>query len=83
MENVEIFEQELLKGNRIVGKVAILRGGFRTGNPTELMNNAVSTYVGTTSYNEFIEISLDNPWIRVIVNDINELDYQPFDIQRL
>ena len=47
------------------------------------MNDAVSKYVGSTGYNEFVEIYLDNPWIRVIISGINELDYKIFDNQKV
>ena len=47
------------------------------------MNAAVSEYVGRDLYNEFVEIHMDNPWVRVIVSNINELDYKDFVNQRL
>lgn len=83
MNKVEIFEQPLTKDNETVGKVTILRGGLNTDNPTAIMNAAVSKYVGSTGYNEFVEIYLDNPWIRVIISGINELDYKTFDNQKV
>lgn len=83
MNKVEIFEQPLTKDNETVGKVTILRGGLNTDNPTAIMNDAVSKYVGSTGYNEFVEIYLDNPWIRVIISGINELDYKTFDNQKV
>jgi hypothetical protein len=83
MNKIEIFEQELKNRNKIVGKVAILRGGLNTDNPTAIMNDAVSTYVGTKGYNEFVEVFLDNPWVRVVVSGINELDYKEFTTQKL
>jgi len=83
MNKVEIFVQELKVGSNCVGKLAVLRGGLSTENPTELMNSAVSKYVGLKGYNEFVEIYLDNPWVRVIISGINKLDYKPFDNQKL
>ena len=80
---MEIAEQPLIKGDRTVGKVAVLRGGLNTENPTAIMNDAVSRYVGRTGHNQFIEIHLDNPWVRVIVSGINELDYKEFTNQTL
>jgi hypothetical protein len=38
MNKIEIFEQELKNGDRTVGKLAILRGGLNTDNPTAIMN---------------------------------------------
>lgn len=78
MKGVEIFEQELSNRNGRVGKMAILRGGLNTDNPTATMNDAVQEYVGRKGHNQFIEIHLDNPWVRVIVIGINELEYKEF-----
>jgi hypothetical protein len=89
MNNIEIFEQELkiedktTKKEKTVGKVAILRGGLNSDNPTAVMNDAVSTYVGTNGHNQFIEIHLDNPWVRVVISGINDVDYDVFKGQRL
>jgi hypothetical protein len=83
MEDVEIFEQLLKNNNQVVGKIAIIRGGLNTDNPTGLLNAAVSEYVETTGYNEFVEIFLDNPWIRVVMSGINEIDFKKFENQRL
>ncbi len=83
MSRIEIAEQVLIKENRTVGKVAVLRGGLNTENPTAIMNDAVSRYVGRGGHNQFIEIHLDNPWVRVIVSGINELNYQEFTNQTL
>lgn len=83
MEDVEIFEQLLKNDNQVVGKIAIIRGGLNTDNPTGLLNAAVSEYVGNTGYNEFVEIFLDNPWVRVVMSGINEIDFKKFENQRL
>jgi hypothetical protein len=43
------------------------------------MDCAVSEYVQQTMYNEFVEIFLDNPWIRVIIFGINNItDWRKF-----
>jgi len=83
MSKIEIFEQELKKGDKKVGKVAILRGGLNSENPTAVMNDAVSTYVERKGHNQFIEIHLDNPWVRVVIDGINEVKYDDFTDQRL
>lgn len=68
--DVEIFEKELAKGVFI----AMLRGGFTSDNPKLYMDNVVSEYVEQTMYNEFVEIFLDNPWLRVIIFGINNIN---------
>lgn len=68
--DVEIFEKKLAQGVYI----AMLRGGFTAANPKLYMDNVVSEYVRDTMYNEFVEIFLDNPWIRVIIFGINNIN---------
>ena len=84
MEKVEIYQQQILGENgKVKGKMAILRGGLDSENPIAFMDNAVSKYVGNKPYNEFIEIHLDNPWVRVIISEIDELHFVPFENQTL
>lgn len=83
MSEIDIFEQEISLNGERKGKIAILRGGLGKENPTEFMNEAVSKYVGDKMYNQFIEIFLDNTWVRVIINGINDFDYKEFKDQRL
>ena len=56
--------------------VVILRGGFQSSNPQQYMDNVVSELVGKDSYNEFIEKFLDNPWVRIIVFDFNNIVFE-------
>ena len=56
--------------------VVILRGGFQSSNPQQYMDNVVSELVGKDSYNEFIEKFLDNPWVRIIIFDFNNIAFE-------
>lgn len=56
--------------------VVILRGGFQSSNPQQYMDNVVSELVGKDSYNEFIEKFLDNPWVRIIIFDFNNIVFK-------
>lgn len=71
-QDVEIVEFEVAGG-----KIAILRGGINK--PKSYMDNVVSIYVGHEMHNEFIEIFLDNPYVRVVVSGINDFQYETFD----
>ena len=75
-EDVEIKEFHVDNG----GVIAILRGGLNK--PKSYMDNVVSEYVGHAMHNQFIEIFLDNPYVRVIVTGINNFDYVTFDTER-
>jgi hypothetical protein len=79
MYKYSCYEQELTdgQGNRI-GMMAILFGGMNSQNPKAYMDNAVTDYLqkhGNPLHNQFVEIHMDNPWLRVIVIGINELPY--------
>lgn len=83
MVNVEIFEQFIQNPNGSPGKIAVFRISPNIEKPKPLMDQAVSEYVGFNPYNEFIEIFLDNPWVRVIVSDIDSLNFVPFKDQKI
>jgi len=53
----------------VVGKCAVLRS-YYPGDVVEMLNAAVSRYVGDVPYNEFIDIKMDDPWTRVIISDM-------------
>lgn len=66
-----------------VGSVTIMCGGFNSENPKYVMDNIIREYTGSKEYNDFVEIFLDNPYVRVIIEGINELDYEEFINQNL
>jgi ribosomal protein L25 (general stress protein Ctc) len=83
MEGVKIFEHNWTSENGKPNKMAILWGGMDKENPTAFMNNAVNEYVQTNGHNQFIEIHMDNPWLRVIIKDVNDIPFDDFTDQRL
>jgi len=83
MAEVEIFQDELKQDGDPRGKIAIIRGGLQTDDPTSVLDDAVRKYVGKKSYNQFVEIHMDNPWVRVIITGINELDYEELTDQKI
>lgn len=83
-KDVEYFEHGLInKDAERKGTLAILRGGLKSKKPIAYMNAAVSQYVGHEQFNEFVEIQMNNPWVRLILRGINQFKYEPFDSQRL
>lgn len=82
--DVEVFEQELInKNGNKNGRIAILRGGLKSEKPIGYMNEVVRFFVGPNLSNQFIEIYLDNPWVRVIIFDINKIEYKIFKNQTI
>jgi hypothetical protein len=77
---VRIYEQILGPDK---AKMAIFVANSNTPNPTLLLERAVSKYVGTKSFNQFRDVHSDNPWVRIVITGINNLDYDAFTTQRL
>lgn len=53
--------------------ITILIGGLTSVNPKNFMDEVVYEYVYGRMYNEYIDANLDNPWLRIIIEDINDL----------
>lgn len=81
MGQVKIQESslDLTRGRK--GQVAVLMYSGE-GDPVAKLDWAVSEYVGHVEHNQFIDISMDNPWIRVIISGINEMNQVDFDPEK-
>lgn len=73
-QNTEVKISEYPLGEK--GKMAVIIGGIGMDNPKPVMDMAVLKYAEKEPINEFVEIFLDNPWVRVIIFGINDLDYK-------
>lgn len=51
--------------NNGVGKIAVFNF-IGSGDPVQHLNDAIVEYVGQKPYNEFIDMNMDNPWIRIV-----------------
>lgn len=70
--DVDVFHQKLDRGR---GSLTILRGGWNVPNPKAYMDEVVRQYVEDRLYNQFIEIHLDIPQVRIVLEGINDLTY--------
>ena len=69
-EWVKISEHNFTNSDgKIIGKVAILTSNY-PNDIVEILNCAVSRYVGNENYYEFVNISMCDPWTRIIVSDM-------------
>ena len=59
------------------GTVTILRGGWTRADAKTYMDDAVRQFVENRLINQFVEIHLDIPQVRIIVEGINDIIYQP------
>jgi hypothetical protein len=80
---LDFFEQALIQNESEVGKIAIFRGGMQEEKPLEYIDSLVREKYPQTLLNQFVEIHMDNPWVRLIIIGINELAFKKFNIQKL
>ena len=53
--------------------VTVLVGGLNSNDPQSFMDLVVSDFVHGRMYNEYVDANLDNPWLRIIIEDVNDL----------
>ncbi|HKC69868.1 MAG TPA: hypothetical protein VKG26_16650 [Bacteroidia bacterium] len=78
MGQVKIQESSINLKNEGKGQIAVLMY-LGEDDPVAKLDWAVSEYVGHVGYNQYIDINMDNPWIRVIISGINEMKQEDFD----
>ncbi len=78
MEKVRInySKFDLKNGDKGVIAVLIYSG---SGDPKIALDNAVSKLTDGVGYFELIDAHLDNPWTRVIMTDINDMNQEDLD----
>lgn len=60
------------------GKIAVFiySGG---ADPKRILDLAITSYVGDNGYHELIDANLDNPWMKVVISNINDMDQHVFE----
>jgi hypothetical protein len=71
-----IYQEAATTNQKVKVGILIYTGA---GDPVKHLNEAVHLYVGNEGYNEFIDANMDNPWVRVIIKGINDMDQQEFN----
>jgi len=82
MSDISIYETEIKAKNKGV-KLAIFQASPSHPNPAEALRIAVSQYVEYNSYNQFVEENLDNPHLRVVISDIDALDFEAYENKKM
>lgn len=79
IEGLKINESKYKLKNGCYGTLAVFlyNGG---ADPRKVLEYAVKEYVGDNSYHELMCTSVSNPWMRVVVSNINDMKQEPFDI---
>ena len=86
MKNVEISESVIAGENGKKVKIAILRTTVQSTNIqtiNDMMDLAVSEYVLTKGHNTFTEVHRDTPNIRIIISDLNNIEFKPYNGEHL
>ena len=78
MENVKINLSEYSLQGSGKSKIAVL---MYTGasDPRPVLDEAVRLFVKGKPYHELIDANLDNPWMRVILEEINDMNQKDFN----
>ena len=78
MGKVKIQESTIQLESGGKGKLAIfLYSG--EGDPVIALDEAVKKYVGHEPASQFIDINSDNPWVTLVISEINEMVQVDFD----
>ena len=75
---INISTYELHNGQK--AKIAVIMYGG-TDDPRSILDDAVRIFVREKPYHELIDANLDNPWMRVILENINDMEQKNFDPQ--
>jgi len=78
MAKVKFEESTISLENGGTGKVAVFMYSGQE-DPVVKLDQAVSSYVGYKSHMQFVDINMDNPWIRVVIIGVNEMKQADFD----
>lgn len=74
----DVIYQEVKTANDKVKVGILIYTG--AGDPIKNLREAVRQYVGKEGYNEFIDANMDNPWVKVIIKgilDVEKLEFNP------
>jgi len=71
--NLAVAKTHIINNGKKSVFITLLIGGLNASNPQSFMDYVVSEFVGKRMYNEYVDANLDNPWLRIIIEDINDL----------
>jgi hypothetical protein len=78
MGKIIFQESQINLTNGRKGKLAVFM--FQgEDDPVAKLDGAVSAYVGNDGYNQYVDINMDNPWTRIIISDIDNMEQVEFD----
>ncbi len=70
---IEASNIQLEDGNKGTVAVFLYEG---EANPMVELEKAILEYVGNDTFNQYIDINMDNPWLRVVIVHADKLNPQ-------
>lgn len=78
IKDLTINESTFTNEDGSLGKIAVfIYSG--SSDPSPILKWAVNNYVEDEPYFELISSSLDNPWMRVVISNINKMKQESFN----
>lgn len=71
--NLAVAKTHMIRNENKMAYMTILVGGLTESNPKSYMDGVVLEFTNGRMYNEYVDANLDNPWLRIIIEDINDL----------
>lgn len=81
MQKIILQESTLKLANGGFGKIGVLIY-FGDDDLLWKLDEAVSIYVDSKIYNQYVDINMDNPYVRIIVEGISDMVQTVFDPQK-
>lgn len=75
---LKIFEKDLSDKNDV--KLIVFIADINSDHPKNDIDRAIAKYTKDRGYIDFVDSHLDNPWIRVVIVDFNNLSFGEKDI---
>lgn len=77
--NVQIYEDNHIANTSI----AVFKVDVNTKAPNDVLDQAIGRYVRNKPHLQFRDVYIDNPWIRIIISNIDELPFKDLTDQHL
>ncbi len=72
--DVQIYETSIGKGNK-KAKIAVFKADVNAKSPNDILDKAIGRYTNSKPFNQFRDIYIDNPWIRIVISNIDALPF--------
>lgn len=73
IESVAMRDEDFHHLDDIIGHMHILYARPSIRNPKPLLEEAVYAVVEGDAYNAFVDCSMSNPWVRIVIRNLNAL----------